>query len=221
MNRRRHWPLFPVLFSFMNAHVSSMNTHVHNTSKTVGTAWLNHCRVESCGRNANSWNSQWYSLLAFRWTRSKSHFTVFRKHCIQPLIAFVPIRIRVPYSWNHGFVSILSMRAFHGIPIWNQGWFTWKRRFRLRIELHMGMSSICTQHVSRISIHCFACWKLVLSLVHLKASRDYLPLTYAGMYMLLLVPRFHLYPTIVSGTANIQRLICRACLYAMKSFNLI
>ena len=32
---------------------------------------------------------------------------------------------------------------------------------------------------------------------------------------------FHLYPTVVSGTANIQRLICRACLYAMKSFNRI
>ena len=37
------------------------------------------------------WNSQGYSLLAFRWTRSKSRFSVFRKHCIQPLIAFVLI----------------------------------------------------------------------------------------------------------------------------------
>ena len=37
------------------------------------------------------WNSQGYSLLAFRWTRSKSRFPVFSKHCIQPLIAFVLI----------------------------------------------------------------------------------------------------------------------------------
>lgn len=102
------------------------------------------------------------------------------------------------------------MRAFHSIPIWNQRWFTWKRRFRLRIESHGDVIN-CTHHVNRINIHCFACWKLVLILVHLKASRDYLLLTQAGMYMLLLAPRFHLYPTAVPDTTTIQRLICRAC----------
>ena len=127
---------------------------------------------------------------------------MFRKHCIQPLIAFVPIRIRKSYSWIMVlFFHIVDARVSL-IPIWNQGRFTWKRRFRLRIELHGNVIN-CTQHVSRINIHCFASGKPVLSLVHLKASRDYrLPSAHVCWHGLCCCLRwFHLCPTVVSGTA--------------------
>ena len=77
-----------------------------------------------------------YSLLAFRWTRSKSRFPVFRKHCIQPLIAFVLIsgfERRIVESWFcfHIVNARISQYSYSGVvhlkaPVQTSYWITWE-----------------------------------------------------------------------------------------------
>ena len=96
------------------------------------------------------WDSQGYSLLAFRWTRSKSHFPVFRKHCIQPLIAFVPIRIRVPYSWIMVCFHIVNARVSQDSYL-KSGVVHLKAPVKTYVLIYMVMSSIARSMLAELT----------------------------------------------------------------------